>query len=160
LDAEDDADTQDKYSKNQENKSNDWEYFDSFGEVGIELKIDVDTENIKLIEISVLSDYAAIDLIGTITKIKMSYPNIYVIFKLHQMEYSRMGDLVNVIEDVSKDAIDELYLEPKSLDDKQMHFVIDLLKINPKLKKLYIHDSITNFDKEYLKFKVARLLEN
>jgi hypothetical protein len=76
------------------------------------------------------------------------------------MENSRLGDLVNVIEDASKDLIDELYLERLSLVNGRMHFVIDLLKRNPKLKKIYIHYSIKEIDFKYLKFKATHMLED
>jgi hypothetical protein len=124
------------------------------------MKIYAYTEDIKLIEMSFFNDLIAIKVIDTVIKIKMINPSVYVILKLPYIRDFLIDNLLNVIEDASKDLIDELYLAPGSSSDKEVSLHMGFLKRNPKLKKCFFHESFEQRDFRYLKYIAAILLEN
>jgi hypothetical protein len=134
--------------------------FDLINKNGIKIKINAYTEDIKLIEISFFNEDVIIDVIGKVNKIKKINPSVYVILKLSYINDSRIDNLLNVIEDASKDMIDELYLLYEFSSYKQMNLYLNLFKKNPKLKKCYIHKFFKQSDFRYLKNKATNLLEN
>jgi hypothetical protein len=161
LNAQNDVETEDIFtgSELKEPEYLDWVYGLNMDH-GINVKIDVFTENIKLIEISFLYDFVIITLIGTVTKVKMINPSLYVIFKLDFYFIYDEAKMIKAIKDASKDLIDELYLKNYCFKKIKRSLVIDLFKINPKLKKLYVSYDIPDYEFEYVKLKAASLLEN
>jgi hypothetical protein len=169
FDAENDVETEDIFPGNELKETGNFpNFYSSAWKHELKVKIDTYTEDIKLIEISFFDKDAVIntiDAIGKVTKIKMINPSLYVILKLSLVFFYQEANLVDLMENSSKDLIDELYLEPKSLDsepldDKQMHFIFDLLKRNPKLKKLYLYEWSLGSEFEDLEKVAPCLLEN
>jgi hypothetical protein len=126
---------------------------------GIQVRVDAYTCDIKSIEINFSKKRTNLNVINKADKIKLIYPKLYVVLNIFE-EYSYSEKLISHIKHTSKDLIDELYFKPASMSYRQNDLFMNLLKQNPKMKKLYFHSSSDGSDIEDLKEKADCLLEN